>query len=255
MSVIISLTLKLVAKEYKTKLGNKDKKYMQILCVDSFHHLPTSQAGVFDNLDGNDRIHIHNCEIELSKCQRWCFYKKARLPIWLCGQWSEAGRNISTSSGCLLQSTSWWAVFRWRLHKSAESLERIYKCMFYSWQTSLKFIYKFAKKYYWLDPIHYPTAPWLSCYAAFKFTRAEVDLITDIQMMRDFVSRIRGGMMFVNKHIIEANYREMSNNDPLKLISYLILVGANNLWGHQLRMKLPQKDFITVPIDQLVMFD
>lgn len=55
-----------------------------------------------------------------------------------------------------------------------------------------------CKKDYGLDSIHYPTAAGLSWDAAFEFSRTEVDLITDIQMVSGFESGIRGSMTFVN---------------------------------------------------------
>lgn len=56
-----------------------------------------------------------------------------------------------------------------------------------------------CKKDYRLDPIHYPTAPGLLWKVAFKYTKPEVDLLSDVQMMRDFESGICRGMTFVNK--------------------------------------------------------
>lgn len=66
-------------------------------------------------------------------------------------------------------------------------------------------------------------APGLSWDAIFKFTLTEIDLISDVVMICDFEKGNRGGMNFVNKHIVEANYPEMTDFDSMNPQRYLML--------------------------------
>jgi hypothetical protein len=81
-----------------------------------------------------------------------------------------------------------------------------------------------------LDPANYITLPQLTFAAAFRNTR--VDLLTDVDMYNFFEDGIRGGMCFVNKHLITA--------DDNTSIAYW---DENNLYGGALRQMLPCAKF------------
>ena len=53
-----------------------------------------------------------------------------------------------------------------------------------------------------LDVVHFVSLPGLSFMSAFKMTYEKIDLITDLEMYTFFELGIRGGMTFVNKHIV-----------------------------------------------------
>ena len=79
-----------------------------------------------------------------------------------------------------------------------------------------------------LDPVNYFTLPSLSYDSCFKLTGAHIDLLTDIDMYQFFEKGIRGGMTFVNKHVVTHN----ENTE-------ILYVDANNLYGSALSMMLP----------------
>ena len=83
-----------------------------------------------------------------------------------------------------------------------------------------------------LDPVNYFTIPQLSYDSCFKLTGCHIDLLTDVEMYQFFERGIRGGMTFVNKHIVE-------KNDDTEIL----YVDANNLYGSALSQKLPQSGF------------
>ena len=97
---------------------------------------------------------------------------------------------------------------------------------------------------YGLDPVHYFTLPNLTWDAAFKMTRAEVDLLTDAEMYEFFERGIRGGVSFGNKHFVRVNQPSIPETyDPSLPLRDILYFDANNLYGHALFQKLPQRDF------------
>lgn len=96
---------------------------------------------------------------------------------------------------------------------------------------------------YRLDPAHFFTAPGLSYEAMLKYTKVELELITDIDMLL-FVERgIRGGISQCSKRHAKANNRYMSNYDPELESNFLIYLDANNLYGWSMLQHLPVGDY------------
>ena len=53
-----------------------------------------------------------------------------------------------------------------------------------------------------MDPVHFVSLPGLSFLSAFKMTGESIDLLNDLEMYTFFERGIRGGMTFVNKHLV-----------------------------------------------------
>ena len=60
-------------------------------------------------------------------------------------------------------------------------------------------------KYYNLDPAHYYTAPGLASDAALKVTKANLELLSDQNMLLMIVNRIRGGVSMISTRYGNAN--------------------------------------------------
>ena len=94
---------------------------------------------------------------------------------------------------------------------------------------------------YGLDAVHYHSAPGMAWDAALKMTKVELDLI-DNEAMYTFLERsIRGGVSQITKRFAKANneYCGEGDFDPLKPITWLIYLDANNLYGHAMSQPLP----------------
>ena len=66
-----------------------------------------------------------------------------------------------------------------------------------------------SKDYVSLDPVHYMTLPGMANDAAYKYTEAEVELTSDIDMYNLFESGIRGGLSEQSHRYSLANNKYM----------------------------------------------
>ena len=96
---------------------------------------------------------------------------------------------------------------------------------------------------YDLDPAHVLTAPGLAWQACLKKTEAELELLTDNDMLYMFEKGIRGGISQASYRYAKANNKYMKNYDKNKESSFLIYDDANNLYGCSMCKKLPVSDF------------
>ena len=86
---------------------------------------------------------------------------------------------------------------------------------------------------YQLEALRYVTLPSLALQAALKWTKIELQLITDPNLYLYFESYSRGGLVFVANRYAESNLPGMPNyisTEPQRLILYL---DQNNLYGHR----------------------
>lgn len=107
---------------------------------------------------------------------------------------------------------------------------------------------------YKLDPAHYFTAPGLSWDAMLKYTRIELELLTDIDKHQFIKNSIRGGLVQCNNHYATANNKYMNNYDESKPSEYLIYLDANNLYGWAMSQPLPYKNFQWLSTDEISHF-
>lgn len=92
-----------------------------------------------------------------------------------------------------------------------------------------------------LDPVHFVSLPGLSFMSAFKMTGETIELLKDLEMYTFFERGIRGGVTFVNKHLVRNEVITHDNNT--KLIQHLAYIDENNLYGNSLRKPLPHSEF------------
>jgi hypothetical protein len=98
-------------------------------------------------------------------------------------------------------------------------------------------------KNYNLDCIYYYTAPGLSFDAMLRFTKVELELLTDIEKYEFCEGGIRGGLSQISKRYAVANNKYMCNYDKTKEDSQILYLDDNNLYGHSMSQYLPYKDF------------
>jgi len=102
---------------------------------------------------------------------------------------------------------------------------------------------------YGLDPNYYFTAPSLSWDAWLKFCyekygkEFKLELLTDINMYLMFEKSIRGGLSQISKRYAKANNQDLPNYNPNELLSWILYLDANNLYGGAMSAHLPYQNF------------
>ena len=98
-------------------------------------------------------------------------------------------------------------------------------------------------KVYELDPAHFLSAPGLAWQACLKKTEAELELITDVDMLLMIEKGIRGGICHAIHRCVKANNKYMKNYDKNEESSFLEYLGANNMYGWTMIQPLPVDGF------------
>ena len=75
------------------------------------------------------------------------------------------------------------------------------------------------------------------------------DLITDIDMQLFIEKGMRGGIYYIAHRHAEANNKYMKNYDLLKVLSYIMYLDANNLYGWAMSQPFPYRNFKWVESD------
>ena len=96
------------------------------------------------------------------------------------------------------------------------------------------------KKEYDVDPIvRGYTLPGVLWANMLRYTKQEIELITDRETYKDFENGIRGGVsMCVTRHA-KANNKFMKDYDPTKPSCFLFYVDENNLYGNSMSQIMP----------------
>lgn len=96
---------------------------------------------------------------------------------------------------------------------------------------------------YNLDPVRYITTASLAWDAMLRFTKVQLELLTDYDMLMMVEKGIRGGICMVSNRSATANNKYMFNYDSTKPNEYIIYLDANNLYGYAMVQELPKDNF------------
>lgn len=96
---------------------------------------------------------------------------------------------------------------------------------------------------YKLDPAHYYTSPGLSWDAMLKYTKVELELLTDFDMIKFFKNGIRGGISQCTERKHIANNKYLPNYNPDEMPSFISYLDATNLYGFSMSQMLPTGGF------------
>ena len=108
---------------------------------------------------------------------------------------------------------------------------------------------------YELDPAHFLSAPRLAWQACLKKTKVKLELLTDIDMLLMVEKGIRSGIFQAIHRHAKVNNKYMNNYNKDTISSYLMYLGANNLYGWAISQKLPINRFKWVGKSKLSRFN
>ena len=116
-----------------------------------------------------------------------------------------------------------------------------------------------------LNPLHYISLPSYSFDCFLKLSKVELDTIQDEQILKDFISAMRGGIcgVMADRYIRSQSQSQRSIREPASQIHEVVspmakhdrrsmakhdqrsiwYIDANNLYSYPLMQKLPYKDF------------
>ena len=106
-----------------------------------------------------------------------------------------------------------------------------------------------------LDPAHFLSAPGLAWQACLKKTKVQLELLTDIDMLLIIEKGTRGGICQARYRYFTANNKYMKNYDKDIVLSYLMYLDANNLYGWAMSQKLQVNGFKWVEKSRLSKFN
>ena len=101
---------------------------------------------------------------------------------------------------------------------------------------------------YELDPTYFVSAPGLAWQACLKKAGAELELLTDYDMLLMVEKGIRSRICLAKHRYAKANNKYMNNYDKKIDSSYVEHLDANNLYGWAMSQKLPVDGFEWVKI-------
>ncbi|GBN08354.1 hypothetical protein AVEN_87773-1 [Araneus ventricosus] len=113
-----------------------------------------------------------------------------------------------------------------------------------------------AMQYYELDPVHFVTSAELTWNAGLKFTKVELQLLSNVNDYIWFESQMRGGICFLGKRYEKANNPYISDtyNDS-KPHKYILALDANNLYGYVMSQSLPVGNFSWLTSEEIQNFN
>ena len=108
---------------------------------------------------------------------------------------------------------------------------------------------------YKLDPSWFMTTPSLAMSAALLKCKKKIDLLTDIDVITEIESSIRGGLTTVVQGKVTFNNKSLSDYDPTKPITSGLFGDINSLYPTIMVAKLPVGEFYELSSEEVDNFD
>ena len=250
----ISFSKSIKVGEYKDKkTGEVRDKTFKIIFKDSFKFLPASLETLVNNLpkDAFKNLERYYTREKAELIKRKGFYpyeymnteerfKETKLPPKKAFYSRLSGKGIT--KGDYKHALNVWNVFNMKTFLDYHELYNETDVLLLA--DVFENFRDLCLKIYGLDPTHYFTAPGLAWDACLKITKVELELLSDPDKLLMFERCIRGGISMISNRYGKANNKYMKRGFNINnLITFLMYLDANNLYGCAMSMKLPTHGF------------
>ncbi|CAH1101722.1 unnamed protein product [Psylliodes chrysocephalus] len=261
----ISFTKPLYTHSYVDRDGMLRKNYIKLRFLDSYRFLADSLAGLSENLPSEFFVETRKCFAEKEKIdlmrQKGVFpynfmdnimkLDHPNLPSK--DEFYDKLNNCHITDEEYARAQKVWNVFKCQTLGSYSDLylksDVLMLCDIFENFRDV------SLKAYKLDPAQYYTSPGLSWDAMLRYTKVELELLTDIDMINFFKNSIRGGISqcVERKHI--ANNPYLSEYNPFEPKSSIHYIDATNLYGYSMSQPLPTGEFVWLSAEEINQLD
>lgn len=238
-----------------------ESKFIQIRFVDSFKFLGTSLEKLAKGLDKSDFVHLKKRfpnEDEFKLINRkgvypydymkdWNSYLETQLPSRQSFYNSLTSEDISELD--YSHAKTIWTTFK--INNLGEYTDLYLETDVLLLTDIFENFRNICKINYQLDPAFYLTAPSLSFDAMLLKTGVQLELLTDLEIIRLIQKGIRGGICLCSTRHALANNKYMLSYDSTKPDSFLVYIDCNNLYGYAMCLPLPMSDFRLLSRDEI----
>lgn len=233
--------------------GKEVRKYIKLRFVDSLRFLPTSLEKLAKTLSSSEcteirKYYMHDEEFDLIR-------QKGVFPYSFIDDWSKLDlthlpdkddffdklKEEHISDADYERAQKVWDVF------DCNTLGDYSDIYLKSDILLLADIFENFRntcfKHYGLDSAQYITAPSFSWDAMLKYTKVQLELLTEIDMLHFFKKGIRGGVSTCVKRWCHANNKFLPEYNLLEPSSFILYLDATNLYGYAMKQYLPTGSF------------
>lgn len=260
----ISFTKYLLVENVQHKQEKPKQIFLQMRFLDSFQFLPSSLDTLASNLSSEQckevrRFYPKDDEFSFMR-QKGVFpysyvnnfdkLKETKLPEKSNFFNELQGEDITDEE--YKRAKDVWSLFK------CENLEDYYKLYLKSDVLLLADVFEnyreLCLRNYKLDPVHYFTSPGLSWDAMLRYTKVELELLTDIDKLHFFSRNIRGGVSVCVGRQAKANNPFIENYDPKKPTSFIVYLDATALYSAAMQKPLPTGNFAWLSSEEIDCF-
>lgn len=227
--------------------------YVQLRFLDSYHFLGTSLDKLAKTMEQDDFISLRSHfpdDTKFHLLTRKGVYPYDYMTDWECYEETLLPRknnffnsmtNESISDSDYEHAKTIWTEFN--IQNLGDYTDLYLKTDVLLLTDIFESFRKTCKKHYKLDPAFYVTAPSLSFDAMLLETGVQLELISDLAIIRMIQDGIRGGVCMCSHRYAKANHKYMTDYNKSQPDSFIVYLDCNNLYGYSMCQSLPFSNF------------
>lgn len=230
-----------------------DNEYVQLRFLDSFNFLGTSLDKLAKTMQIEDFVNLRshfsdNKHFSLltrkgvypyDYMTNWKCYEQQALPLKCYFHNSLTNEDVSDDD--YNHAKTVWNCFN--INNLGEYTDLYLKTDVLLLTDIFQNFRKTCKQYYKLDPAFYITTPSLSFDAMLLKTGVQLELLTDLAIIKMIQDGIRGGLCVCSHRYAKANHKYMPEYNAVKPDCFITYLDCNNLYGYSMCQYLPHSSF------------